>query len=49
MTPTILILLGGLSTMLVGVGLLGTLLGVRANLAAFSNLDRYWRQPEVCC
>jgi MFS family permease len=39
MTPTILILLGGLGTMLVGVGLLGTLLGVRANLAAFSDLE----------
>jgi len=39
MTPTILILLGGLSTILVGVGLLGTLLGVRANLATFSDLQ----------
>ena len=29
----------GLGTMLVGVGLLGTLLGVRANLAAFSDLE----------
>jgi MFS family permease len=39
MTPTIFILLGGLSTILVGVGLLGTLLGVRANLATFSDLQ----------
>jgi MFS family permease len=39
MTPTILILLGGLAILLVGVGLLGTLLGVRATLAAFSNIE----------
>ena len=39
MTPTILILLGGLGLMLVGVGLLGTLLGVRATMATFSNLE----------
>ncbi len=39
MTPTILILLSGLGVLLVGVGLLGTLLGVRATLAAFSNID----------
>lgn len=39
MTSTILILLGGLSLMLVGVGLLGTLLGVRATLATFSDLQ----------
>ncbi len=37
-TPgTIVVLLGGLSTLLVGVGLLGTLLGVRATLESFSN------------
>lgn len=39
MTPTILILLSGLGLLLVGVGLLGTLLGVRATLAEFSNID----------
>lgn len=39
MTPTILVLIGGLGVLLVGVGLLGTLLGVRAGLAAFSNLE----------
>lgn len=39
MTPTILTLLGGLAILLVGVGLLGTLLGVRATLAAFSNIE----------
>lgn len=39
MTPTILILLGGLSLVLVGVGLLGTLLGVRATIASFGNLE----------
>ena len=38
MTPTILILLGGLSLLLVGVGLLGTLLGVRAAGESFGNL-----------
>ena len=39
MTPTILVLLGGLGLLLVGVGLLGTLLGVRAALVAFSNAE----------
>ncbi len=39
MFSTIAILLGGLGTMLVGVGLLGTLLGVRAALAGFSSLE----------
>ena len=39
MTPTIAILLGGLGLILVGVGLLGTLLGVRATLASFSNME----------
>lgn len=39
MSPTILILLGGLGVLLVGMGLLGTLLGVRATLASFSNLE----------
>ena len=39
MTPTIFVLIGGLGLLLVGVGLLGTLLGVRAGLAAFSNLQ----------
>jgi MFS family permease len=38
-TPTILILLGGLGVLLAGVGLLGTLLGVRATTAAFGNLQ----------
>jgi MFS family permease len=39
MTPTILVLLGGLSLILVGIGLLGTLLGVRATLASFADLE----------
>ena len=39
MTPTILILLAGLGVMLVGVGLLGTLLGVRATLESFGSLE----------
>ena len=39
MTPTIATLIGGLALLLVGVGLLGTVLGVRAALAAFSNLE----------
>jgi MFS family permease len=39
MQLTILVLLGGLSVVLIGVGLLGTLLGVRATLAAFGNLE----------
>jgi MFS family permease len=39
MTPTILILLGGLGILLAGVGLLGTVLGVRATTAAFANLE----------
>lgn len=39
MSPTILVLLSGLGVLLVGVGLLGTLLGVRAAIASFSNLE----------
>lgn len=39
MTPTILVLLGGLGLILVGIGLLGTLLGVRATLASFADLE----------
>ena len=39
MISTIPILLSGLGTMLVGVGLLGTLLGIRATLAEFSSLE----------
>jgi MFS family permease len=39
MTPTILVLLGGLGLLLVGVGLLGTLLGVRAAQESFGNLE----------
>jgi MFS family permease len=39
MTPTILVLLGGLGVLLVGVGLLGTLLGVRATIASFTNVE----------
>lgn len=39
MTPTILILLGGLGILLAGIGLLGTVLGVRATIAAFGNLE----------
>lgn len=39
MTPTILVLLGGLGLLLMGVGLLGTLLGVRATLESFSNIE----------
>lgn len=39
MTPTILILLGGLGILLAGIGLLGTLLGVRATIAAFGSLE----------
>jgi MFS family permease len=39
MTPTILALLGGLGLLLMGVGLLGTLLGVRATLESFSNIE----------
>ena len=39
MTPTIAVLLGGLALLLVGVGLLDTLLGVRATLASFSNIE----------
>lgn len=39
MTPTILVLLSGLALLLVGVGLLGTLLGVRATLAQFGNFE----------
>lgn len=36
---TILVLIGGLSLLLVGYGLLGTLLGVRATLETFSNIQ----------
>ena len=36
MTSTIAVLLTGLALLLIGVGLLGTLLGVRATLASFS-------------
>ena len=39
MTPTVVILLSGLALLLVGVGLLGTLLGVRATLSSFSSID----------
>ena len=39
MSPTLLILLGGLGVLLIGMGLLGTLLGVRATLASFSNIE----------
>jgi MFS family permease len=39
MTSTILILLVGFGTLLAGVGLLGTLLGVRATMESFSNLE----------
>ena len=39
MTPTILVLLGGLVLALAGVGLLGTLLGVRAGMEAFGDLQ----------
>ncbi|MFY9976363.1 MAG: MFS transporter [Chromatiaceae bacterium] len=39
MTPTILVLLGGLGLILVGIGLLGTLLGVQATLASFGDLE----------
>jgi MFS family permease len=39
MTPTIVILLSGLALLLVGAGLLGTLVGVRATLASFSNIE----------
>jgi MFS family permease len=39
MTPTIFVLLSGLGLLLVGVGLLGTLLGVRATVASFSNME----------
>ncbi len=39
MTPTILVLVAGLALLLVGVGLLGTLLGVRAALATFGNWE----------
>jgi MFS family permease len=38
-TPTIIILLSGLAMLLVGVGLLGTLLGVRATLSSFSSIE----------
>ncbi|MGD9340148.1 MAG: MFS transporter [Chromatiales bacterium] len=39
MTPTILILILGFAVLLAGAGLLGTLLGVRATLASFSNVE----------
>lgn len=39
MNATILILIGGLGLALIGIGLLGTLLGVRATLASFDNLE----------
>ncbi|MGA7983536.1 MAG: MFS transporter [Chromatiaceae bacterium] len=39
MTPTILIVLSGLGLLLVGVGLLGTLLGVRATIELFGSLE----------
>jgi len=39
MTPTIAVLLTGLALLLIGVGLLGTLLGVRATLASFNNIE----------
>lgn len=39
MTPTIAILISGLALLLVGVGLIGTVLGVRATLASFNNIE----------
>lgn len=39
MTPTILVLFGGLGILLAGIGLLGTLLGVRATIAAFGSIE----------
>ena len=39
MNATIVLLIGGLAILLVGVGLLGTLLGVRAALEAFGNAE----------
>jgi MFS family permease len=39
MRLTISVLLGGLSILLIGFGLLGTLLGVRATIEAFSNME----------
>ncbi len=39
MTPTILILILGFALLLAGSGLLGTLLGVRATLESFSNIE----------
>jgi len=39
MTATIAILIGGFGVLLVGVGLLGTLLGVRATIELFGNLQ----------
>lgn len=39
MRLTIIVLLGGLSVLLVGYGLLGTLLGIRATIEFFSNLQ----------
>jgi len=39
LSTTVLILLGGLGILLAGVGLLGSVLGVRAATAAFENLE----------
>ncbi|MCB1725276.1 MAG: MFS transporter [Gammaproteobacteria bacterium] len=39
MTPTIATLIGGLALLLIGAGLLGTLLGVRATLSSFSDIE----------
>jgi MFS family permease len=39
MTPTILTLFAGLALILVGSGLLGTLLGIRATIAAFNAIE----------
>ena len=39
MTPTILILISGLALILVGAGLLGTLLGIRATIASFDAIE----------
>jgi hypothetical protein len=39
MRITILVLLGGLSILLIGYGLLGTLLGVRATIERFSDIQ----------
>jgi hypothetical protein len=39
MAPTILVLLGSMGVLLVGVGLLGTLLGVPATIASFTHVE----------